>query len=670
MLKVPNQEAPHMPQIYYGVWDDIVYDNRGTDASAFPDNLPLDILDSFNEGNPVDVFISHRGFLVFSPQAGLAGALLKHQRRVAEESCGKCTPCRIGSQVIAQMLNDLCSGKDIDWDLMAGLAGHMCETSLCGVGQTGPVALLQAIRHFPQELRKAPEKPGGGFYSVTTSPCIEACPSHVNVPRYIDYVKDGHNELSSGVVLKHYPYVGSCGRVCVRYCEQACRRRSVDAAVDIRALKRFAADRSIANGLLHPTPCSSSRDARIAVIGGGPVGITCANRLLDMGYPVDIYEAKKKAGGMIRYGIPFYRLPKNIVHQENELIKAMGGVFYFDQKLGRDFHIKDLFDKGYKAVFIATGCPNGSFLGMPGEDPALPGYENGIDFLERVHDILEEGGTPSMEGDVVVVGGGNVAMDCCRTVVRMTRGKVHLVYRRTEADAPADHEEIVEAMKEGVQFHFLTGQDRLVLKDGKITGLQCLNMKQTEPDASGRRGVAPIAGSEFTIPCSHVLAAIGQNADPGFLNEDDGIECDRKRHIIVDEYQATSRPGVFAGGDGTTGPRTKGPSVLIHGMAQGSIAALAIDSYIKQGSAPFLAREQASKIISSLRLLDNDPVCPHEKIPRVRIHELDPAEREHNFSEVEAPMTMQEAWREASRCMRCYRIISVITKDSIPGVKA
>ena len=658
-----------MPQLYYGVWDDVAYDNRGGSAPVCPESMPLDVLEQFNKGNPVDVFISHRGFLVFSPQVSLFQALLKHQQRVAEESCGKCTPCRAGSQIIAQRLKAFSEGGEIDWELIAALATQMRQTSLCGVGQTGAVALLQALRHFPQDLKGASGTAGGGFYSVTTSPCIEACPSHVNVPRYIDYIRDGHNDLSSGVVLRHYPYAGSCGRVCVRYCELACRRGSVDAPVNIRCLKRYAADRTIANGLLHPTPAGSSKGVRVAVIGAGPVGITCAYRLLDMGYSVDIYEAKDHAGGMIRYGIPFYRLPKDVVHQENELIRSMGGTYHFGKKLGRDFHVGTLFEEGCKAVFIATGCPKGSYLGMPGESPDIPGYENGIDFLERVHDSLEAKQQPSLEGDVVVVGGGNVAMDCCRSAVRMTSGTVHLVYRRTEADAPADQEEIDEAKREGVVFHFLTGQDRLVLKDGKITGLQCLNMQQTEPDASGRRGVKPIEGSEFTIPCAHVLAAIGQSTESGMLTEEDGIECDRKGHIVVDAYQATSRTGVFAGGDGTSGPRTKGPSVLIHGMAQGNIAAHAIDSYLR-GEVPFLPREQASSIIRALRLLDEEDACPREKQSRMKPGELEPKDRAHNFGEVERCLTTQEAWREAERCMRCYRIISVITRDRIPGVTA
>ncbi len=658
-----------MPQLLYGVWDNVAYDNRRNTAGAEPD-LPLDLFDQFNDGNPVELFLSHRGFLAFSPKASLLWALWKHHERLAAESCGKCSPCRAGSALLVQELARACRGDEVSWNDVRDIAEQMHQTSLCGVGRTGTVPLLNAIAFFPDALRPLPYEREQGFYSVTTSPCIEACPGHVNVPRYIDYLQNGHNDLAAGVILRHFPLAGSCGRVCVRYCEQACRRAQVDAPVNIKNLKRFAADKTIVPGILHPDLCTINKNKRVAVIGAGPVGVTCAYQLLEMGYPVDIYEAHDKAGGMARYGIPFYRLPKNVLEQENELVKNMGGMFFFHQKLGRDFHIDDLFDRGYKAVFIATGCPRGSYLGMEGEDTSLSGYVNGIDFLEHVHDRLEQGASPSMEGDVVVVGGGNVAMDCCRSAVRMTKGKVHLVYRRTEADAPADRQEIVDAVREGVEFHFLTGQDRLVVENGRVTGLACVAMQQTEPDASGRRGVKPVEHSGFIIPCSHVIAAIGQMTEPDMLVEADGIACDRKNIILVDAYQATSRPGVFAGGDGTSGPRSKGPSVLIHGMAQGSIGAHAIASYLENGRPPFIARERISRLIRQAHLLGEDDICRREQKPRVKLNELEPAQRSHNFREVELGMTQEEAWQEAGRCMRCCCIMTVVTRFSIPGINA
>ena len=664
-----------MPQLVYGVWDGIVYDNRGAGVPASPQGLDLALFDQFNEGNPARIFLSERGFLVFSPDAPLLWALWKHFDKVASESCGKCSPCRAGAPLLRDALAHACRDGHVNWVEMRDIAEQMAHTSLCGVGKTGPRPLIEALRHFPYDLRAH----GGGtdingphgFYSAITSPCIEACPGIVNIPRYIDYIKDGHNDLAANTVLRHYPLVGSCGRVCVRSCESACRRARVDEPVSIRNLKRFAADRALASGMLRPQNSAPTKEARVAVVGAGPVGISCAYHLLERGYGVDLYEAKPRAGGMIRYGIPIYRLPKYTLQEETDIVAAMGGNFIFNQKLGRDFRVDDLFARGYGAVFISGGCPLGSYLGMEGEDTSLPDYENGIEFLDRVDEGVEAGVPPALEGDVVVVGGGNVAMDCCRAAARIANGKVHLIYRRTEADAPADHEEIEEARREGVEFHFLCGQDALITENGKITGLRVVDMERTEPDASGRRGVRPIEGSARVLPCSHVIAAIGQMTDPTMLSDDEGIARDRKNCIIINSAQETSREGVFAGGDCTSGPRAKGPTTMIMGMGQAYFAARSIDRYLATGKVPFDSRWRLTEWIAQGRLLeDGMPVPGREKQPRVKLRELTPAERERNFREVEQTMTQEEAWAEASRCMRCYRVLSVLTESPIPGGEA
>ena len=481
-----------MPQLLYGFWDNVVYDNRVPSTSISQPDLPLEEFAQFNKGNPVEVFLSPRGFLVFSREADLCRALAMHHRRLAERSCGKCTPCRVGSQIIAQELDKLCADGDADWNAMRDLGEQMRDTSLCGLGSTGALPLLAAIEHFSDEMNAKPQRKGGGFYSVATTACIEACPGHVNVPRYIDYLKDGHNDLSCGVVLKNYPFDSCCGRVCVRYCEIACRRRKVDEAVDIRSLKRFAADMSIGSGLLRPTPVENGKTARIAVIGAGPAGLTCAYRLLCMGFPTDIYEAHPYFGGMIRYGIPSYRLPKDVLQREIDLVRDMGGVFMPNQKLGRDFHVNDLFTRGYRALFLAPGCPKGSYLGMPGEDISTPGYENGIDFLERVHDTLAAGETPVMEGDVAVVGGGNVAMDCCRTAARMTNGKDQLIVATKNGMAIRCDENCIRPQgrsAHGVRIMKLRGDDEIVSMARARAGATLLTVtdkgfgKRTEIDS-------------------------------------------------------------------------------------------------------------------------------------------------------------------------------------------
>lgn len=656
-----------MPKLVYGVWDGVVYDNR-KGGNAQPSNLDLSIFDNFNDGNPAKAVLSHRGFLVFDPELPLLWALGQHFDKVASESCGKCSPCRTGAPLLRDALREAQEGKDVDWSEIVDIAHQMHKTSLCGIGKTGPAPLLDAITYFAPELKPGAKAEKSQFFSAMTSPCMEACPGLVNIPRYIDYIRDGHEDLAANTVLRHYPLVGSCGRVCVRTCESACRRKDIDEPVSIRNLKRYAADKAIASGMLKAEKAAEAKSEKIAVIGAGPVGVSCAYHLLQRGYPVDIYEAKDKAGGMIRYGIPIYRLPKNTLHEENIIVGQMGGNFIYNQKLGRDFDIDGLFDKGYKAIFIACGAPHGSYLGMKDEDTSLDSYMNGINFLENVYEGVEAGTPPVLDGDVVVVGGGNVAMDCCRAARRVATGTTHLVYRRTEADAPADHEEIVAAKHEGVQFHFLCGQDGLIVENGKITGLRVVDMEQTEPDSSGRRGVRAIPGSEHVIPCSYVIAAIGQTIDPEMLQEKDRVKVDRKNCILVNSAHETSRQGVFAGGDCTTGPRASGPTTMIMGMGHAYFAARSIDQFLSHGKSPFDSRWRISEWIQDGKLLDDGIPSPSKpKQARAPVRELHPDERNCTFDEVEQTMSREEAWEEAKRCMRCYRVFSVVTRDPIPG---
>ena len=259
---------------------------------------------------------------------------------------------------------------------------------------------------------------------------------------------------------------------------------------------------------------------------------------------------------MARRGIPPYRLPKGILQSETDAVKHMGGTFYYGRRLGEDITISSLFDAGYGAVFLGIGCAEGAYLGLPDEDRTLKGYRNGIDFLLQCEKGVAVNNPPVFEGDVVVVGCGNVAMDCCRTAQRTATGKVHVVYRRTIKEASADHEEIEAAQAEGVEFHFLTNPVAIVSENGEVTGVRVTKMELTEPDARGRRGVKAIPGSEFVIPCKTLIAAIGQKLERNVFSEADGVQLDRRGNISVTEALATSRPGVFAGGDCATGRTT------------------------------------------------------------------------------------------------------------------
>ncbi|TBW36090.1 FAD-dependent oxidoreductase [Siculibacillus lacustris] len=660
-----------MVRVSYGVWDGVVRDNRGLIPVEIAPDPDLEGFEYFNDGNPIRAFIGDRGFVVFDPEVDLVDALWRHMDRAAEESCGKCTPCRVGAPLIRDALAEVRAGRGSEegWQRIAALAHQMAETSLCYLGQSSANALLAAIEHFPEHLKPggAPAPVDNGM-SYVTAPCVEACPSKVAVPRYIDFIKDGRPDLSLGVILRKYPMAATCGRVCVRFCEMACRRNAIDEPVGIKILKRYVADQQA--GLHGPIfspdmiPTRLPDSMRVAVVGGGPAGVSCAYHLLLRGYHVDVLEAAEVAGGMARSGIPSYRLPKDVLKAETDTVEQLGGHFRFGQALGRDFTIDDLFEQGYKAVFLGLGCAKGTLLGVADEDPSLKGYFSGIDFLLEVHNHVEYGAPLALHGEVAVVGGGNVAMDCVRSALRLGASKVHLIYRRTEADMPADHEEIEAAKQEGVIFHCLTNPSRILSEDGRIVGMDLIDMRQTVPDKKGRIGVEPIPGTEHAFRCDVVVAAIGQQVDKQTLPASDGVQLDKWGCVAINpQTLVTTRMGVFAGGDCASGAST-----LIHAMAMGLKAARAIDDYLRHGHARFFPRTRMRRLLNENKLLSGEcfevPVA-HQY--RIDIPNLSPDERRRTFEEVEKPITAAEAYREAARCLRCYRVYSVVTETAVPG---
>ena len=661
-----------MTELSYGVWDGVVFDNRNGAATgergAFP---PLTNFDVFDAHNRIRAFFGDHGFFIVDPTVSLIDSLWRQMVEAAEQSCGKCTPCRMGTVLVRDALDALRRGdkSPLTLDDILTLAEQMTATSMCGLGQTCARALIAALQNFRDvveaEIRRGPQPEQHGM-AYMTAPCIEACPSRIDVPRYIDYIRDGKPAHSLGVILQKYPMAATCGRVCVRFCEMACRRKLVDEAVGIKTLKRYVADQQGgANALTFGRELISQplgANMRVAVIGAGPAGVSCAYHLLLNGYHVDILEAMSSPGGMAAIGIPSYRLPKNILHSETDIITELGGRFMFNRALGRDFSIDDLFARGYRAVFLGIGCQQGTQLGVAGEDPTVAGYKSGISFLLEVHDHVADIRTVGLSGEVVVVGGGNVAMDCARSALRMGADRVHVVYRRTREDMPADREEVEAALAEGIVFHYLTNPVRIVTEDGRITGIEAVMMRQTVADEGGRRNVEPVPGTERVLACTTLIAAIGQQIHKGTLRPEDGIKLDRWNCVEVAPVDlATSRTGVFAGGDCASGPST-----LIHAMANGLKASRSIDDWLTHGRVRFQPRARMRQLLNDNRMLADDAVEVPVK-PQYRVHqsELDPEVRKQMFEEVEQTISVEQAYREATRCMRCYRTYSVITEFPI-----
>lgn len=414
--------------------------------------------------------------------------------------------------------------------------------------------------------------------------CVEGCPVNIDIPGFIRHIKSGDIKGAAEVIAADSSLPSVCGRVCPQenQCEGRCVLGIKGEPVAIGQLERFVGDWHIEHASeLSGTAKANPTGKRVAVVGSGPSGLACASDLARMGHEVKIFEALHKAGGVLVYGIPEFRLPKDrIVAREVETVKSLGVEIETDVVVGRTLTVDDLLDKeGYDAVFIGSGAGLPRFMGIPGENSN--GVFSANEFLTRTNlmkaydDTYDTPLYPARR--VVVVGGGNVAMDAVRTAKRLG-ADAWIVYRRSEAELPARREEVIHAKQEGIEFHMLTNPVEITADEkGVVTGIDCVEMELGEPDESGRRRPVEKAGSRFHIECQEVIMALGTSPNPLIKHTTAGLETDRRGCITADENGATTRPGVFAGGDAVTGAAT-----VILAMGAGRRAAAAIDAYLAQ----------------------------------------------------------------------------------------
>ena len=425
--------------------------------------------------------------------------------------------------------------------------------------------------------------------SCKNMPCVSGCPVNIHIPEFIAKVKEGDFEGAYQVIHKTSSLPAVCGRVCPQetQCEAKCVRGIKGEPVGIGRLERFVADWHNAHSDTAPT-VAPSNGHRVAIVGSGPSGLTCAGDLAKKGYKVTVFEALHTAGGVLVYGIPEFRLPKSIVRKEVENLIAMGVDVETNVVIGKTLTVDELFEKGFEAVFIGSGAGLPNFMGIPGE--SCKGVYSANEFLTRsnlMKAYREDPDTPIMKGGkVAVVGGGNVAMDAARTALRLGAEKVYIVYRRSMEELPARREEVEHAQEEGIEFLLLNNpveilgyenpDDRRDPKNGFVTGIKCIKMKLGEPDERGRRRPIPIEGSEFVLDVNTVIISIGTSPNPLIKSTTAGLEVNKHGGIIVEEATgATTKEGVYAGGDAVTGAAT-----VISAMGAGKTAAKAIDEYL------------------------------------------------------------------------------------------
>lgn len=468
-------------------------------------------------------------------------------------------------------------------------------------------------------------------------PCVLACPAHTDCQGYVGLIANKQYKEAVALIKDRLPLPASIGRVCPHPCEAACRRALVDEPVSIANLKAFVGDLDLEGKDPFMPEMAPPTGKRVAVVGAGPAGLTAAYFLARGGHEVTVYDAMPQGGGMLRYGIPVYRLPKDILDQEIKLIGKMGVHFVYNIRIGQDITLHYL-KETHDAVFVGIGAWESSSMRCKGDD--LPGVLGGIDFLREValHGRIQIGSR------VAVIGGGNTAMDAARTAVRLGAEEVMVLYRRTKEEMPAEKVEIEEAEEEGVLFRFLMAPLEVIEENGVITSIRLQKMELGEPDQSGRRRPVPIPGAEETIAVDTVISAIGQKVKPCGLEE---LDQTKWGSIAVDERNMmTSIPGVFAGGDAVTGP-----GIAIEAVAQGRKAAAAISSYLQGELYP--PREIFEKYMAKREDLISEDFTHVKKAPRAEMPQLSPEERRSNFREVNLGISEENAVSDAMKCLEC-----------------
>ena len=603
-------------------------------------NVPLDY-ESLNE---LGAIMGSGGLIVMDEESCMVDVARFFLEFVQEESCGKCTPCRVGTKRLLEILERICNGDGEEGDIekLITLGNQIKETALCGLGKTAANPVLSTIRHFRVEYEEhIREKKcrAGVCAGLVRAPCQSACPASVDVPGFVSLVGEKRYAEALKLHRERNPFAAACARICFHSCEEHCRRSSLDKSLAIRGIKRFMVEQEMIIQVPEVKENAVNAQRKIAIIGAGPAGLSCAYFLARLGYKPVVFESAPRPGGMMAQTIPAYRLPREILAREIRMIERLGVDIRCNQALGKDFTIEDLKADGFEAIFLGVGAPEGLNLGLPREE--AEGVCEAIGFL-REYNIR---GSVPVGKNVVIVGGGNAAIDAARTAARLGAESVTVLYRRTREQMPAYEEEIEEAELEGVKLQLLTSPEAILSEKGKVVGIQCKKMKLGAFDRSGRR--RPVAGEEelFTIDCDQIIAAIGQRVDLESLLGKTTLHVNRSGYLAADALQRqTSQSWIFAGGDVVLGPAS-----VIEAVADGEKAGAGIDQFLTGENHAFWRAEKRNTTAFDP---DADPVpFDREKLPLI------PVERRRcNFDEVEQPWDEATAIRQAKRCLRCdYR---------------
>jgi len=633
---------------------DLIYDIGGGTSSGKPFKaaqiggpsggcIPkqhLDVALDYESLNELGAIMGSGGLVVMDEGSCMVDVAKFFIQFVTEESCGKCTPCRVGTKRMYEILDRITTGKGIPEDIekLERLGHWIKKTSLCGLGQSAPNPVLSTLRYFRHEYEMhimEHKCEAGVCAKLVRAPCQSACPAGVDVPGFISLTGEKRYAEALKLHRERNPFAAVCARVCFHTCEDKCRRASLDSSVSIRGVKRFMVDQEITIQLPEMRENGINSQKKIAIIGAGPAGLSCAYFLARLGYKPKVFEAEQRPGGMLVQTIPSYRLPREILAREIRMIEHMGVDIQTGKRLGIDFTLTSLKEEGYDSVFIGVGNPEGMKPKIPGIDS-----EGVVDALKFLQTYNLRGSVP-VGKKIIVVGGGNAAIDAARTAVRLGAEKVSIVYRRTQDEMPAWAEEIDAAVQEKIELFTLTNPKEILTEDGKVSGVFCVRMKLGTFDSSGRR--KPVESDEsFTMEADQIIVATGQTLDVEKMTNGIELILTGKSQIKCDKQTGqTSQSWIFTGGDAATGP-----SSVIEAVAGGERAAVGIDLFLTGEKHDFWRKEKHNDSFF-------DPEADPAKYPRTHMVMLSADRRMHNFDEVELVWPEGEAIRQARRCLRC-----------------
>ncbi len=545
------------------------------------------------------------------------------------QSCGKCTPCRVGLQNLKDLLQKVLDGNAQmeTIDLIRDTAASIMETADCAIGYEAAKAVHDGVETFREDYENHIKKGRCTCEFDQPVPCRAYCPVGVNVPGYIALIREERYADAVRLIRHDNPFPTTCGSICEHPCETKCRRRIIDSEINIRGLKRMAVEYA---GKVDPPPCAESTGMKVAIIGGGPCGLSTAYFLQLMGHQTVVYEMLPKLGGMLRYGIPNYRLPKEKLDADIDAILATGVEVHTNVRVGHDIEFSDLRAQ-YDAVLVSIGASTDKKLGIEGED--AEGVIPAVDLLRNIG----LGTPPDLSGqEVVVVGGGNVSMDACRSAIRLGAKKVTIVYRRRTYDMTALSEEIEGAAAEGVEIRTMMAPLKIeVDEDGCVKGLWA-QPQMISVIKNGRASVCPSGEEPILVPCQKLIMAVGQDIEYEYF-EEEGFLVNRGHILSTETTAVKNMPGVFSAGDSAYGPAT-----VVKAVSAAKVAAANIDNFLGYN-----------------HVITSDVEVPYANISdrtpcgKVVMKEREASERVHDFNAIEIPMTKEECAQETGRCLRC-----------------